>query len=223
MLHDRRDALDQRAVHQDRRALAAARDHHLGPRLVLPRPYRLVGMGEQTAQLGELDQVVRAVGAQAKLARRGHLIAHPGAPPESGFRWYGLDVAAPLVAAEAAQLLRDHLSLQLARGRRVGVLQVAPATTTRTGHRTRRWNSARRGLEHADGVATCIALVSVLSDRHLDDLAGQCVPYEHDLAIDPRHAVSAVRLRAHGHWTDDGSRGPRHVRSLSRRDPSRTG
>src|SRR5664279_158 len=180
-------------------------------------------MGEKTALLGHLDDVVRAVSTQAELARRSHLVAHPGAPPEPRLRRYGLDVAAPLVAAEAAQLLRDHLSLQLALGRQVGVLQGAPATTTRPGHRTWRRNSARGGLEHADSVTTCVALVRVLRDRHLDDLAGQCVPYEHDLAVDARHTVSAVRGRPDGHGADDGPLSPRHVRSLSRRDPSRPG
>src|ERR1035437_7577166 len=172
MLHDRRNALDNLTVHQDRRARASACHPHLAPRLVLPRPYRLVRMGEKTALLGHLDDVVRTVSTQAELARRSHLVAHPGAPSESRLRRHGLDVAAPLVAAEAAQLLRDHLSLQLALGRQGGVLQVAPAPTTRTDHRTWRRNSARGGLEHADSITTCVALVRVLRDRHLDDLAG---------------------------------------------------
>ena len=164
--------------------------------------------------VGDRQDVVAAVGPQPGPALGVDGEPHPVPPAQQAGRfilaWERLDGDVRLDPGQALQLLAQHRGLQLALGRRVGVLPVAAPAPPGAGPRARRLDPAGSGFEHRDRVGPAERTAAVVGDDRVHPLPRQRVPDEHDpLApvVDPAGARRSAR-RARRRRRAARARGP---------------
>ena len=183
------------------------------------------GPGGLDPAVGDRDDPVGPVRAQAEPAVLGAVVAHPGAPAQAVVvARHRLDLDRDVETRQASQLLGDHGRLQPTLRRERHVLEVAATAQPRPGEGARRLHPVRRRPVHGDRVTA----QEPVADRPLGDLHGhllarQGVPHEDDrpgrvggLAGEPGDEVSAV-----GDGPDVDEVGLPHQRAAFRSSSSR--
>ena len=163
---------------------------------------RLLGPGHRDQAVVDGHQLVGPVPAHRATAVGQVGEPRARAPPQAG-----LVAGDPLhddghvEARQPAQLLGDHVGLELALPAQRHVLEVAAPAQSRPGDRARRRHPVGGGRQHVDGVGPPeLVAVRPLGDHDLDPFPGDRVPHEDHAARvvavrEPGHAVPAVGHR----------------------------